>query len=402
MISGRDFSAFWDAPHRPLFLSAFLCALLTVAWWPLGVRLGLPAPAFPTAVLWHVHELIFGFAAAAIGGYLLTALPGWTAQPPLRGTGLKALTLTWVLARIAIAGFEALPFAVPLLLNAAFFLGLSVFLCRQIAAAKAYRKLGLAAAVPALGAGEAVFLTGAAAGDIWGCLALARIILTGLILLMFSAGARAVPAFTRNWLAQQGYSGPPLQGWTRLCFLPQGLLALVVVLTLAGCSGAAHAALIASAVTMLWTMKGWRTCAALRNPLLAAQHMAFLWLPLGALAIGAAGLGFAGYPMAAAVHAITIGAMPGLIMAIAGRAACHATDGTMRAGSGFKAGVVLVWLTAWVRLAVPLFPAHSETLTTAAALLWCAGWLAFVAGFLPALSGPVRRPVLSGRSVGKP
>ncbi|MEX0304678.1 MAG: NnrS family protein [Leisingera sp.] len=401
MILTRDFKAFWEAPYRPLFLSAFVCALLTVAWWPLGVQAGLPAPDFTPAVLWHVHELFFGFAAAAIGGYLLTALPGWTARPPLRGPGLKALALVWLLARIATAKFDALPLAVPLFLNAAYFAGLTGFLCHQLTAAGAYRKFGYAAAVLGLGLGEAAFLAEAAAGNVWNCLALARIMLCGLILLMFSAGARAVPAFTRNWLAQRGDAGPPVRDAAWLRSLAQGLLFLGLAMKLAGKAEAADIAWIAAGVPMLLTMRGWRTGAALFNPLLAAQHMAFLWLPFGTLAFGAIGLGFAGYPMAAAVHALTIGAMSGLVMAIAGRAGCHCPDGTMRGGIGFTAGCFLIWLTAWVRLAPPFFPANADSVTTAAAVLWCGGWLAYVSGFLPALSGPVRRPVLSGRSYGR-
>ena len=398
MILRRDFSAFWQAPYRPLFLSAFLCALLTVAWWPLGVQLGLPAPGLEPAVLWHVHELIFGFAAAAIGGYLLTALPSWTGRPALRSTGLKALVLVWLLARAAMAISTALPLALPLLLNAVFLCGLACIIGQQVVAAGAYRKLGFAAAMLALGLGEAVFLTEAAAGNIWNSLALAQTVLTGMILLLFSVGARAIPAFTRNWLAQNRCAGPSVREFPRIRAASQGLLALALALKLAGYADAAHAALIAAATAMLWTMLGWQTRAALSNPLLAAQHLAFLWLPLGALVIGVTGLGVADFPMAGAVHSITIGAMSGLIMAIAGRAGCHSRDGIMRAGNGFVAGVLLVWITTWIRLAAPLFPAHAESLIAAAALLWCAGWLAFLSGFLPALSGPVPRPVLSGRS----
>ncbi|WP_082015883.1 NnrS family protein [Leisingera sp. ANG-M7] len=401
MMPMRDFSALWDAPYRPLFSAAFLCALLSVAWWPLGVKFGLPAPGFTPAVLWHIHELFFGFAAAAIGGYLLTALPGWTAHPPLQGAGLKALVLVWIFARIATAKFDALPVAIPLFLNAAFFAGLAGVLCHQLAAAGSYRKLCYPAVVLGLGICEAAFLVEAAAGSVWSCLALSRTALAGLILLLFSVGARVIPAFTRNWLAQQGDAGPPVRDAAQLCCLLQGLLLLGLALKPAGFAEAAYATWIAAGAMMLWTMRGWRTGTAFFNPLLAAQHMAFLWLPFGTLAFGVIGLDLIAYQMPSAVHAITIGGMSGLIMAISGRAGCHRPEGIMRAGAGFTAGCLLIWLATWTRLALPFSSAYAESLITAAAVLWCIGWLTFITGFLPALSGPARRPVLSGRSFGQ-
>ncbi|MFY0312666.1 NnrS family protein [Leisingera sp. D0M16] len=196
MIKCGDFSAFWDAPYRPLFLLAFLCALLSVAWWPLGVQLGLPEPGLQPAVLWHVHELLFGFTSAAIAGYLLTALPGWTGRPPLRGTGLKVMVSFWLLARAASAISAAVPLAALLFLNAAFFLGLAGYLLHELTAARAFRKLGFACAVLALGLGEAVYLSNAATEKIWISLAVAQTVLTGLVLLLFSVGVRVIPAFT--------------------------------------------------------------------------------------------------------------------------------------------------------------------------------------------------------------
>lgn len=54
-------------------------------------------------MLWHVHELIFGFAEAVVGGYLLTAIPDWMARLPVRGIVLKVLVLFWVMAWLVIA-----------------------------------------------------------------------------------------------------------------------------------------------------------------------------------------------------------------------------------------------------------------------------------------------------------
>lgn len=392
-----DFSAFWHAPYRPLFLAAFLSAFLALAWWPLGVRLGLPAPGLQPTVLWHIHELIFGFAGAAVGGYLLTALPGWTGREPVRGRALQALVLVWVLARVATALAMALPAAVPLIFNATYFIGLAAIIGYQVIAAGVYRKLGFVAAVVMLALVEALFLGEALVGRVLTALYLAQILLIGFGLLMTGVAAWAIPAFTRNWLAQTGRAGVTVRDrpWPRAA--AQALLGLALLLRLAGYSDASNVTLIAEAVAMLWTMSGWQSRAALSNPLLAALHLGYLWVPVGLLAVGAIGLGLVDYPMGDAFHSITIGAMAGLIMAISGRAAAHIPGGDMRAGAGFIIGVVAIWIATWLRLAAPLFAVRSPDLFLAAALVWELGWLAFIIGFVPALTGPVRRPVLSGR-----
>ena len=59
----------------------------------------------PTAfdpVAWHIHEMLFGFVAAVIAGFLLTAIPNWTGRLPLRGPPLIVLFSAWILGRLAL------------------------------------------------------------------------------------------------------------------------------------------------------------------------------------------------------------------------------------------------------------------------------------------------------------
>ena len=52
-------------------------------------------------VLWHAHEMLFGFAVAVIVGFLLTAGKAWTGLDTPRGGALAALALLWLAARLA-------------------------------------------------------------------------------------------------------------------------------------------------------------------------------------------------------------------------------------------------------------------------------------------------------------
>ena len=70
---------------RPFFLGSGLWALLSMGLW-IAILWGWVAPpvAFSGSA-WHAHEMIVSFAGAAIAGFLLTAVPNWTDQPPLKG-----------------------------------------------------------------------------------------------------------------------------------------------------------------------------------------------------------------------------------------------------------------------------------------------------------------------------
>lgn len=87
---------------RPLFLAVLASALLGVALWLgfLGHGLALPAVAGGPLV-WHGHELLFGFGLAAVAGFVLTAVPEFTATAAFgRRVGLLFLLL-WLAARLS-------------------------------------------------------------------------------------------------------------------------------------------------------------------------------------------------------------------------------------------------------------------------------------------------------------
>ncbi|MEO7940562.1 MAG: NnrS family protein, partial [Burkholderiaceae bacterium] len=86
---------------RPVYLGATLFASLAVPMWVL-LFLGHTnaVPVLPP-MLWHAHEMLFGFAAAVIVGFMMTGVKAWTGLPTPRGTALGALILLWLAARIA-------------------------------------------------------------------------------------------------------------------------------------------------------------------------------------------------------------------------------------------------------------------------------------------------------------
>lgn len=83
---------FFRLGFRPFFLLGSVLAMLAVPLWVIALN-GWIADWQPAVgwLAWHRHELLFGFAAAIIAGFLLTAVQAWTGVPGLSGRPLMLL-----------------------------------------------------------------------------------------------------------------------------------------------------------------------------------------------------------------------------------------------------------------------------------------------------------------------
>src|SRR5678815_4383514 len=90
-------AGFW-----PFFLLAALWAAIAVpvrlAAYLHGYTIGGALPA----MVWHAHEMVYGFGLAAVTGFLLTAVPNWTGRLPLAGLPLAALAALWLAGRVSL------------------------------------------------------------------------------------------------------------------------------------------------------------------------------------------------------------------------------------------------------------------------------------------------------------
>src|SRR5438128_7065341 len=90
-----------SAGFRPFFLIAAVWSALAVPLWLMFFAGKSVLPSILPPPVWHVHEMVFGFGAAAVAGFLLTAIPNWTGRMPLQGGPLACLALLWLAGRIA-------------------------------------------------------------------------------------------------------------------------------------------------------------------------------------------------------------------------------------------------------------------------------------------------------------
>ena len=89
---------------RPFYLGAAAFALFAVPYWIAGLLGVVALPATMPPLLWHAHEMLYGFAVAVIVGFLLTAGKAWTGLATPRGATLAVMAGLWLAARLSAVG----------------------------------------------------------------------------------------------------------------------------------------------------------------------------------------------------------------------------------------------------------------------------------------------------------
>jgi uncharacterized protein involved in response to NO len=378
---------------RPFFLAVGVEGVALTAVWLAMLHGLLATPRWLDPFLWHGHEMLYGLVLAAIAGFLLTAVPVWTASTPLSGTRLAAVVGLWALGRVAMAGAGALPAAAVAAADLAFPAALLVAVGLPIVRARAARQAGILAALCVLaGANAAAHLDalGVAPGAGRPALRLAIVFVAILILVI---GGRITPSFTQNAMLRDHAPGS-VRGrpWLdRLAIAGAVALALSELLAPRSLASAASAAVAAAAT--LARMSGWQTRFALDDPLLWSLHVGQAWVAVGFAAIAVADLG-APVPPTVALHALTAGAMGAMILAVMTRVALGHTGRPLVAPPSARLAYWLVSAGALARVLGPLLaPGAAQAAWTLAGLLWAGAFAAFLAGY----AGLLLRPRVDGR-----
>ena len=366
---------------RPFFLGGAVWAAATLILWlaTLAGRLALPTAFDPLA--WHQHEMLFGYAAAIIAGFALTAVPNWTGRLPIQGVRLAGLFALWLAGRAAVQvslWTEPLP---ALLLDVGFLAVLAAMVLREIRLGSNWRNLPVAVLLGVLALAnllmhlEAAFEVGTSGIGI-------RLGLATVLTLIGLIGGRVTPSFTRNWLAKQAGTVLPTPfdrlDKTALVFL---------VLALACWVAAPDAALTGSMLAIAGTLQAvrlarWQGARTFREPLVLILHLGYGWLAAGLVLLGLDVLDLLPIPLAA-LHALTAGAIGTMTLAVMTRASLGHTGRALTAGPITMTIYAAVTAGALLRVAAPA--SSSQAVLLLGSLLWAAAFLLFAFAYAPML-----------------
>ena len=365
---------------RPFFLAGCVLALLAVPLWLLALGGGWAWQPAGGWLAWHRHELLFGFALAIVAGFLLSAVQTWTGRPGLQGAPLAVLAGLWLAARLAWLG--DLPLALLAPLELAFPLGVAAVMARTLWAVRQKRNYPIVAVLLLLTAADALALYGLASGSE----ALQKqSVLTGVWLvaaMMGLIGGRVIPFFTQRGLGRLEAVQP--WAWLDLALLLGS--ALVALLYAFGPAlqprlwvGLLFLLLAAGHGVRLvrWYDKGlWQV------PLLWSLHLAYAWLALACLGMALWHVGLLDNP-SQPLHALTVGAMGGLILGMVARVSLGHTGRSLEPPAGMTLAFILLQLACLCRvLLIAFWPLGGLWL---AGLCWSLAFALFVWRYGPML-----------------
>lgn len=378
------FRSLFAIAFRPFFLAAGWFAVAWMLIWITYLLQGVPSLGTLNPILWHGHEMLFGFAGAVIAGFVLTAAQNWTGLPSSTPGRLAGLVLLWLAARL---GF-LLPGVVPLWLTSiadlAFFPLLAWMLGQVLIRARNrnnYILLPVLAGFVLLNLAIHLELHGVVHGI--GTSALQATVYLVALLLVFMGG-RVIPYFTGRRLPELRVRQWLWLDWATFVVT----FAVLPAFLWLGKSPVLAPLLLAAAVLNFARLLAWNPWGTWRVPLLWVLHLGYLWLPIGFALQGAHLLG-APIAWSAGVHALMVGALGGLVLGMMARVSLGHTGRPLEAHPVMAFAFTLITLAAIARLSMTFYPV-SGWLLIASALLWTTAFGVFAVFHTPILLKPRR------------
>lgn len=370
--------ALFRSGFRPFFLLGAAWSVIALVYFIFAFSGAAEVPPSNWDVIaWHRHEMLFGFVGAIVAGFLFTAVPNWTGRATPKGAALAAIVGLWLAGRVAVACSVYLPAPLVAAVDVSFFLACAAGIAPALIQSKNKRNyvfillLGLLATANALTHLEAYADAGI------------RLALAIVTLMMVIIGGRVIPFFTERRL------GISITRNARLERLTLTVTVAALLLDVAAFNnGWAGGLFMVAAVTHFWRLSQWQGMKTLRIPLLWVLHVAYLWLALSFL-LRAGALLDLGVPATIATHALTAGAMGGLILGMIARVSLGHSGRPLEIGRAMAIAFTCVNAVAFIRVfGVWSLPDFTMELLQLSAVLWLGAFGIFVVIYAPILLRP--------------
>ncbi len=345
----------WELAFRPWFISATTLSVFSLIIWILFLH-GKISPFSDEGIsplVWHIHEMLFGFGATIVVGFLLTAAQTWTKIRSLNGLGLVLLTGIWFAVRALLLSNSVNLQLLAIVLQTLWWLVSISYLTYMITRAKSRRNYQFIPLLSAMMMLNLALLLADIFGDTELALHLSRSAILLFGLLVGIIGGRVIPFFTERGADQAQVKITPL--------LDKSLS----VMTLLGISVffSGHfitlpftpaVLLIIIGILHLLRLYYWNPLSTRKVPLLWSLHVSYLALGLGLELLGVSYLTNV-IRFADASHLITIGGMGGMILAMIARVSLGHTGRALKSHRSLNIAFALILFGAVVRFILPMF-----------------------------------------------
>ena len=369
--------ALWALGFRPFYLLASIFAALSIPLWVAVYAGYLPAPFVP-GLIWHGHEMLFGYTLAVIAGFLFTAGRNWTGQPTPTGVALQAFVLLWVAGRVLMLTPYAMAAA---LVNAAFPVAVAIALSIPLWRSRNRRNYFFVALLILLGMAVLVIHLSWLGMLTWPERTSLQAGLDMVLFIIAVMGGRVIPMFTNNGIPGTQATRHPLVEKTALASLLVLLVADVVPAPAAVIVTVALVAAVAHAVRLsLW--QPWRTAT---TPMVWVLHAAYAWIVVYLVLRALATLGLVAEPLA--LHALTMGAIGSMTIGMMTRTARGHTGRPLLADRYEVTCYVLVQSAALIRVfGGMIVPDAYLIMVSASGICWSLAFALYAIRYWPVLS----------------
>ncbi|WP_404295271.1 NnrS family protein [Halomonas sp.] len=363
---------------RPFFLLASLFSVLAMVVWFAFWHGDILLRPHGGLMWWHQHEMIFGFGAAVAVGFLLTAVQNWTGQRSLHGWTLLGLVGVWLLGRLLIAFPVGLPAVLLVAVDVAFLLLAALAMGRLVVDARQWHNLVFVPILLLLAVANLAMHLGVMRGQLPPIREGAYLGVLLIATLMVMLGGRVIPFFTSLKLGRpKPAAWPMLERLSLWSIYAVVLLQLSILLEVApppGLLGWAMLVAAAANAVRLARWEGWRT---LHEPLLWGLHLSYAFIVVGLVMWALAQTGL--FRVELALHALAIGGIASMMLAMMSRVALGHTGREIRTLPGIGIGLMLMFAAALLRSPVlAMFPQITHWTYNLSILFWCIAYLIFL------------------------
>jgi uncharacterized protein involved in response to NO len=379
----RRAPVFFALGFRPFFLLAAIFAVVTMADWLLMYLGGGEVESYYGGIDRHPHEMIFGYTAAVVAGFLLTAVRNWTNTPTASGVALAALAGLWLAGRVVPFFPGVLPPAFIAVIDLAFLPVLAGVLAVPLI--RAGKKMNLifvpillvlAAANLLVHLQESGYAAASARPGIFFGLDL-------IVLVIVIVGGRVIPFFTERALAGATVQRRVVIEW----LAPASALAFAIADLAVTNSLIAGACAALAAIVNGVRLLGWHDHRVWRVPLLWVLHLGYAWIVVGFFLRALAALGAVAPEYT--IHAFTVGGIGVLTLGMMARVSLGHTGRPLAAAAPVAFAFVLINIAAFVRGVLPIvMPEFFSRLIALAGGLWIAAFAIFIVVYAPILAAP--------------
>ncbi len=378
-----------DLPFRSYFLLAVAFSIIAIAIWTSYLNGYFTfATTGLSPIIWHVHEMIFGFSATIAVGFILTAAQTWTGKASIKGLPVLLFIVVWLMVRVCLLINQS-PFVyIAIVLQSLWWLA-SIAVFSYLVLSSQNRRNYLF--IPLLTSLMLLNLT-LLWLDLLNYSELARHISRTSILifclLMGILGGRVIPFFTSSGAKLKAITTP---NWLTTLLIITSVVGILVFILSAFVELSLSPAvlMITSGILHLYQQSYWRSNTTVRIPLLWSLHLAYFSLGFGLILLGMSYLPIEylniQLQFSDTLHFITIAAMALMIFSMMCRVSLGHTGRELLVHPLVSWLFVFIFICAITRVLLPIF---NQPLLgwNSSAFLWLLAACSFLKVYFPVLT----------------